>query len=150
MFLLYNSWKSPKELFHNNRGTVRLRAPWWSLDVGSHIDGVRSTDSVPSVNPKIRRWPVCRRLCRSWSEQRELRFPERPAGHSCTKAPFSPAVKSCGHHTGAFHGRAAHPHSLFYYPHACCECRQPSPASLCHAPSCIIRIILHRFSCIVS
>lgn len=38
-----------------------------------------------------------------------LCFPGRPAGLSCTKAPLSLTVKSCGHYTGAFHGRSGHP-----------------------------------------
>lgn len=53
-----------------------------------------------------------------------LKFPGWPAGFSCTMAPLSQTVKSCGHYTGAFHGRSAHPHSLFYYPDASCVCCQ--------------------------
>lgn len=51
-------------------------------------------------------------------------FLERPAGLSCTKAPLSLTVKSCGHYTGAFHGRSGHPNSLFHYSDALCVCYQ--------------------------
>lgn len=123
------------------------------MDVKSQIGGVRRTGPVASVSPKIGRWPMCRHLCRSWNEQQELRFPGRPAGHSCTKAPFSPTAKSCGHHTGPIHGTAAPPNSLFItHMPAVSVASLPLPlfASLCLPLPPAASLCLRCFPCLAS
>lgn len=60
-------------------------------------------------------------------------FPGRPAGLSCTKAALRPTVKSCGHCTGAFHGRSARPNSPVYYPCA-------MPVSFAMHPNILLNI----------
>lgn len=75
--------------------------------------------AVPSVNPKIKRWSVCRRLCfwRCGTVQWRAEVSWTAQLHSAAQRHhWAPTVKSCGHSTGAFHGRSAHPNSLLYYP----------------------------------
>ena len=69
------------------------------------VCAARACSQCESQNKKV----ACVQTSEFLRSEEGLRFPGQPAGLSCTKAPLSLTVKSCGHYTGAFHGRSGHP-----------------------------------------
>lgn len=77
----------------------------------------------------------------------DLAAPGLPAWLSCTKAPLSSTVKSCGHHTGAFQWQT---NSRFHHSNApcvCCSFTFGMHYSVCYekkrAISCVLWHVFH-------